>query len=73
MKDRDGLDIEIQALAFPTICAPDTMIKPRLVEKLTELNLADYPCTEGNDSIDVLTIIGILSRETSSREMVQLQ
>ena len=55
LKDRDGLDIEIQALTFPTICVPPaTMINPHLFEKLTKLDLADYPCTEGNDTIDVL-------------------
>jgi len=55
LKARDESDIVIHALTFPTICAPPaTMVNPHQFVKLMELELANYPRSEGNDSIDVL-------------------
>jgi len=55
LKSKEGSDIEICALTFPSICAPPaTSIRLQQFDQLSELDLADYQHTEGTDAIDVL-------------------
>ena len=55
LKGKDGTDIEVCALTFPTICAPPTtIVSPHQYVQLGGLELADYSQTDSTDSIDVL-------------------
>jgi len=50
LKSKDGSDIEICVLTFPTICAPPaTMIR---LQQFDLLDLADFPYPKGTDAID---------------------
>ena len=55
LKGQDGTNIKVEALTFPTICAPPaTAVQPYWDAELERLELADHTDTDGPDSIDVL-------------------
>ena len=55
LKGKDGADIEVSALTFPTTCAPSaTTISTHQYAQLEGLELADHFQFSGNDSIDIL-------------------
>ena len=55
LKGKDGDDIEVSALTFPTICAPPaTTISTHQYAQLEGLELADHSQFNGNNAIDIL-------------------
>lgn len=68
LQGREGADIEINVLIFPSICMPPTTtIRPQNYVQLEGLELADHCEADGSNSIDILILLLVRWRE----EMVQ--